>query len=514
VDEIKPVLAKFLAAQAPKIAAQLSKSLGLGKAGDDEDSVDKALKSLDFSDWEGLPPLLTDALAGVAVGAGNQALKNLDLFSDDVSKLMAARATAYAQQRAAEMVGMKVNDSGDLIPNPDAKWQITEGTRTLLRSTVEQAEAEGWSTSKLSSAIQEGTVFSEDRADMIARTESAFADTRGNIEGWRASGVVDQKEFLAAPDCCDECQDIDGEIVDLDDNFSDGSDGAPLHPNCFPAGTQVTARGIVTAVTTRWYEGELAGFRTASGKFVSATVNHPILTDRGWIAAGALNESSRVISRAASYDGVLDDDDQDVPTSIEEVARAFMESRGVATVEVPVTAIDFHGDGLGSEVAVVSTNGALRSAADAASVEHLVKRGFVLRLKTFRSMLARRCADLQSLLTGSGSAYGIVGFNDLGFALLGAHALPLDGLGFALSAMSNASSEKRSIDGAARDRELATQIIDGSTGPVFADQVVEIWRVPFAGHVFNLESSEGHYTANGVVSHNCRCSVLPVLSDE
>jgi SPP1 gp7 family putative phage head morphogenesis protein len=234
VEVIKPMLAKFLAEQAPKIAAQLAASLDLSKAaGDDEDSIEKALTNLDFSDWEGLPPLLTDALAGVAVAGGTDALKSLDLFSDDISKLMSARATAFAQQRAAEMVGMKVNDAGDLIPNPNAKWQITEGTRTLLRSTVEQAEAEGWSASKLSSAIQEGTVFSEDRAEMIARTESAKADVAGNIEGWRVSGVVDKKEWIAAPDCCDDCQELDGQIVDLDDSFDgDGGDGPPLHPRC------------------------------------------------------------------------------------------------------------------------------------------------------------------------------------------------------------------------------------------------------------------------------------------
>lgn len=232
-DAMRPVLVKFLADQAPKIAAQLAKSLGLSKAGGDKDSIDKALANLDFSDWEGLPPMLTDILTTVAVAGGTQALTSLDLFSDDVAKLMGARATAYAQQRAAEMVGMKVNDDGDLIPNPNAQWQITEGTRTLLRSTVEQAESEGWSTDKLSSVIQEGTVFSEDRADMIARTESAKADVAGNIEGWRVSGVVDKKEWIAAPDCCDDCQELDGQIVDLDDSFEgDGGDGPPLHPRC------------------------------------------------------------------------------------------------------------------------------------------------------------------------------------------------------------------------------------------------------------------------------------------
>jgi SPP1 gp7 family putative phage head morphogenesis protein len=229
---MKPILAKFLAAEAPKIAKQLADSLGLAKAEDDpQKRIDEAIADLDFTDWQELSPLLQDVLSGVAVAGGKDALQQLGLFDDDIVKLMSARATEYAKQRAAEMVGMKIVD-GEMVPNPDARWQITEGTREYVRSAVVQAEAEGWSTDQLSEALQEGTAFSDARAETIARTESAMADVNGNIAGWAASGVVDKKEWIAAPDCCDECQDLDGEIVDLDEPFSDGSDGAPAHPNC------------------------------------------------------------------------------------------------------------------------------------------------------------------------------------------------------------------------------------------------------------------------------------------
>lgn len=231
-EAMHPVIAKFLKAQAPGIASQLSKAIGLVKADDDSKrKADKAVDSLDFSNWTGLPPELTDMLAGVAVAGGSDALDQLGLFSDDTKKLMTQNASEWASQRAAEMVGMKYVD-GDLVENPDAQWQITEGTRDMLRSLTQQAIDGGWSNDEFANAIKDSTAFSDSRAETIARTESAFADTHGNIEGWRASGVVDKKQFLAAPDCCDECQDLDGEVVGLDDTFSDGSDGAPLHPKC------------------------------------------------------------------------------------------------------------------------------------------------------------------------------------------------------------------------------------------------------------------------------------------
>ena len=53
---------------------------------------------------------------------------------------------------------------------------------------------------------------------------------QGNIAGWRASEVVAGRQFVAAPDCCDECQEQDGLIVGLDEEFPAGD--APIHPNC------------------------------------------------------------------------------------------------------------------------------------------------------------------------------------------------------------------------------------------------------------------------------------------
>ncbi|WP_152976997.1 hypothetical protein [Burkholderia pseudomallei] len=68
-----------------------------------------------------------DELVRVAVAGGTEALKQLDLFGDETKDQMTQHATAWAHERAAEMVGMKWADDGSLIPNPNAKWQITQG---------------------------------------------------------------------------------------------------------------------------------------------------------------------------------------------------------------------------------------------------------------------------------------------------------------------------------------------------------------------------------------------------
>ncbi len=201
--------------------------------------ADEALDKVDFTDWGDLAKPVEDELVRVAVAGGRDALKQLDLFSDETKDLMTEHATSWAKARSAEMVGMKLDADGKLVPNPDAKWQITQGTRELIRGTVTDAVRGGWSNERLAAALKDGAGFSKERAMNIARTESGFADTAGNIAGWKASEVVEGKQWHAAPGCCDLCRDLDGEIVGLDETFSNGSNGAPAHPKCRCANTAV-----------------------------------------------------------------------------------------------------------------------------------------------------------------------------------------------------------------------------------------------------------------------------------
>lgn len=179
---------------------------------------------------EDLRPLLEK----VALDGNVQALDQLGLTEDVAAMLTQANeeAIAYARDRAAELVGKRYED-GELVDNPRAGYAIDDATRELLRADVSTALEEGWSNDRLATAIAENYAFSDARAETIARTETAFADVQGNLAGWRASGEVAQKQWIVGDACCDECADLDGVVVDLDEDFpGDGGDGPPLHPNC------------------------------------------------------------------------------------------------------------------------------------------------------------------------------------------------------------------------------------------------------------------------------------------
>lgn len=234
VKKMTKAVAAFLADQAPKIGAQLAGVMSLEKGVQTDSSRQKAwayLQSLDLSEWEDFADFAQEYLAGVAVLGGGEAIKQIGFDGDaDIEALMRQRAEAWAKDRAAEMVGMKVVD-GELVQNPNAQWQITDGTREWLRGLTETAIDEGWSAQQMAGAIADDYAFSSERAEMIARTEIARADIAGSVEGWKASGIVSEKEWLVGAECCDECQDMNGKKALIDEPFEDGKN-VPLHPHC------------------------------------------------------------------------------------------------------------------------------------------------------------------------------------------------------------------------------------------------------------------------------------------
>lgn len=197
----------------------------------DASLVDRILEAIDVGDADDLEDLL-DELANElerAARAGvDAAIVQIDIDDEGILDVANDRAIAYAEDRAAEMVGRRwIN--GELVENPNVEWRIDEATRDMVRESVEQAMSDGLSNDDLAAMLNEHYAFSEDRAMTIARTETAFADIEGNLAVYRETGIT-EKQWLAAPDCCDECQELDGAIAGIDEEFQGG--GPPLHPNC------------------------------------------------------------------------------------------------------------------------------------------------------------------------------------------------------------------------------------------------------------------------------------------
>lgn len=338
-----------------------------------------------------------------------------------------------------------------------------------------------------------------------------------------------------------------------------------LHPNCFVPGTEVDARGV-NAAYRHYYNGEVVEVTTASGKNFTVTPNHPIATTGGWVAAGNLDLSDKLI-QARFLEGVAIGDpekDNGVPT-ISEVFDALEES---CLNGRPVRAtVDFHGHIANSYINIVDTDSLLVDTVHPAIAKMVENTKF-----TVPDIVRNRQAPIKGLterlntlsngdlrFSGSDPApRGSVGSGDSSLTLLGrvGGGADLPGAGQVANADTTAhehlgnggasntetlgnrygafaglikgdnlsgirgvipTSAGRGVASLNADRpepspDRPTVAAHGAGDPVDthsilieADDIVSINIKSYAGHVYNLSTANGWYIANGLIVHNCAC---------
>lgn len=198
-------------------------------------------------------------------------------------------------------------------------------------------------------------------------TQAIYAKNKDVLKGWLYVATLDSR-------VCSLCFSQSSKAFPIGEGPK-----PPRHVNCLPGDSLVTPVGRVLAVSKRWFDGDLVTIKTASGKTLSGTPNHPILTRGGWIAIGTLDVGCNVICHNgvefASVD--IDRDNKNVPARIEDIAEAFLNRSEVLSEPVKTTAVDFHGDGSGSEVAIIGADRELWIRNDAALGEHIHELKFV-----------------------------------------------------------------------------------------------------------------------------------------
>lgn len=369
-----------------------------------------------------------------------------------------------------------------------------------------------------------------------------------------------------SPTTCAVCYARHGSVHRLDEPFVS-------HPSCFPAGTLVSAPPVL-ASSERWYDGQLVEIETTHGHFVAVTPNHPILTPQGWVAAGLLDEGDDIISSADPEIVVatIDPYHDHVPALIEDVAHAFGGTSPMLTRGVPLTTEDFHGDGGGSKVCVIRSDRLLFDRLDPTFDQPLAKEvfgrraiappsltcdcGATLALEWHRTatvrslgslgvlpMLFRSAALHHKSVRFTGGAWGDIGRYQPGadtrarYAIGGGQRVlgfpgPIAGddrsVGEPLSCprgcaafyrgkspLSGAVAEDPTLLEDVGERLLADvpasrDTLDTLAANIRRDRVRKIGRRQFHGHVYNLQTTAGWYSANGIIAHNCRCIPVPL----
>ncbi len=154
------------------------------------------------------------------------------------AKLMDAlrRGLAGVTETVATKIGQQIPAKAD--PFAEAVLQalirtvakrvtgINATTRDAIASIIGKAFSDGLSPAQVADLITEATPFDTSRAELIARTETAFAYNGAAVESYREVGV--EKVEVIDGDGDDECQAADGQTWTLDE----ANENPIGHPNC------------------------------------------------------------------------------------------------------------------------------------------------------------------------------------------------------------------------------------------------------------------------------------------
>jgi hypothetical protein len=179
---------------------------------------------------------------------------------------------------------------------------------------------------------------------------------------------------------------------------------------------------------------------------------------------------------------------------------------------MPSAAEDFHGDGVGSKVAVVWTDRPLRERLEATGTEG-VSHGR-LEVRDANAKALSGLSGLNLTLDAYGPATGsLVGRVNLSHPTFASHLRPLQSFSGAASANIDTRLSQPRNDGNATNAVSLSELQARFPGEIAPDQIVNVERKAFHGWVYNLETASGWYIADGIVAHNCRCMLIIVPRD-
>lgn len=335
--------------------------------------------------------------------------------------------------------------------------------------------------------------------------------------------------------------------------------------NCFPGDSVIQHFDGVKQLWRRFYCGKLTKLITQSGEIIKATPNHPILTNRGWVAIKDIHIGDYVVKVGSKvFNGFEDDIERNNPTFAQLFdAAAFLIGSSIGSG----AAFKFHGDISYGEVDIINIERFLPYEINPALLEKVFKlfladAGHILvgleqnSVSPFASAIDILFAPAQSNIRSFGAL----------LALLRGHFPHADDICFRLSSYMHSAIEKAVANSPSRDIEALRKLKFANTGfiqrneQIIGEVVAIIGRLSscfrdiqspsadmlgqsvlahtnlhggvlehhaigeyqfdgvvnksicdFSGHVYNLENKKNWYSNYTIISHNCRCTSRSVI---
>ena len=329
--------------------------------------------------------------------------------------------------------------------------------------------------------------------------------------------------------------------------------GLPGYPvNCFIGSTQVSLTNGCVNVWRYEHTGDVITLEV-QGSSVTSTINHPILTQRGWLAANEIQEGDYLVSGVLNNLNLIENEKTHNMTTFEDL---FNTIEGERSLEFSKT-FNFHGDIPEKEV-------------DAVRTDRLLPRGIELFSDQQVENFIFALTNIVRMPSGFGFHPQIFSFGcSCGFrqgrSLLLSELAHTDSICFACIAKNNPVFQENSIDDLTTSTPIFSQLKGASPQVItitdilgmgvnenlFSSNGMDVIKTlfksgsesmaadfmrfteffkthagvkrflrvnkksvsVFSGHVYTLQSEAGWYsvTPAEVLSKNCRCTFSPVI---
>lgn len=404
-------------------------------------------------------------------------------------------------------------------------------TLRRMNSTITQGVIEGESYQKIAQNMTDQMDKAYYRMERIARTEIPKAQTFGRQLGFeeaQKSGLDVVKVWISAHDkrvrpnheAMDGKEAIYGE--DKDKFKFTTMDGTILVDaphltnttddiNCLPGNTFVLAKGINKG-TKRYYEGNLIEITTRD-TVITASPNHPILTDKGFVPFNLIDKNSNIVNcRFKENVSTPNPNPNYRPIRFDELL-SFLNVTGFSK-RVRGVRPQFHGDGFNSDVDIISLKGFLRNWVESVIFKNADNRrfsfanfakSFFFSESRFIHFTFRTFATLASL---------VARFKLLSPRFFG-HIEPFNPFRLGLTSSIDSILTENPGDNSTTDIETFCEGVFGNPVDIIFNNPISIRKYYFSGHLYNLETVNEFYLGNTIknndnhnILHNCRCSMV------
>lgn len=389
-----------------------------------------------------------------------------------------------------------------------------------------------------------------------------------NVQSVRRYCIIDERT-------CEQCAGLNGMVARLDDMGAVMRLQPPSHVNCLIPSTPVSTGSVKATSQRHYngevirIETASGNILTVTPNHPILTpqgwVAANLLNEGSDVISGANLE------RIAS---VVAPNDYQCNTAIEEIVTAFNEANRSTSVSMETAPEDFHTDGQGSKIHVINTDRLLRNKLKTPVFNEFNKLDLVsafvakpIRLNADRPINQK----LPSLVSPSIRS---MSFGDLGGSDFSSHLCPFHFFRSRLAPAFGATILKDSFHRSSLDSEFLSTAVLGQApqissdcvipdrfmsfpehlsnldfsiltslpfvseeAPIYQDlsqsnvanmsqaasiferfarnikldPIIKISKLHYDGFVYNIETDTGWYFASNIITHNCRCTVSPVI---